>query len=123
MKANPILLLTLLTMGNVPYAADETVGTKPKSGSAATEQESPSHPATGSTSTKDEKAGAGVTIDQTTAHPAASKKSTSNQAPSGSRGNTVRNWTAIDTNRDNSISPEEMQMFLEKGWADMKKSS
>lgn len=123
MKANLILTLTLLATSGLPYAADETVAAKPKSGSATTEQESASHPATGSNSTKDEKAGAGVTIDQTTTHPATGKKSSSNDAPSASGENTVRNWTAIDTNRDHSISPDEMQKFLEQGWADTKKSS
>ncbi len=29
----------------------------------------------------------------------------------------VRDWEAIDTNRDHSISPEEMKQFLEAQWA------
>ena len=29
----------------------------------------------------------------------------------------VRNWQAIDVNKDNSISPEEMETFLKEIWA------
>lgn len=33
------------------------------------------------------------------------------------RGPGVRDWAAIDTDKDNSISPEEMQKFLTEEWA------
>ena len=32
-------------------------------------------------------------------------------------GKEVRNWQAIDVNKDNSISPEEMETFLKEIWA------
>lgn len=33
----------------------------------------------------------------------------------------VRDWARIDTNRDNLISPDEMQKYLEESWAAQKK--
>jgi hypothetical protein len=33
----------------------------------------------------------------------------------------TRDWAAIDTNRDNLISPEEMEKYLEASWAARKK--
>jgi hypothetical protein len=33
----------------------------------------------------------------------------------------VRDWNAIDVNKDNSISPEEMETYLKKVWAAKKK--
>lgn len=34
----------------------------------------------------------------------------------------VRDWSAIDTQRDNLITPEEMEKFLQQTWAANKKS-
>jgi hypothetical protein len=34
----------------------------------------------------------------------------------------VRNWAAIDTNKDYSIQPEEMEKYLTGSWAAQKKS-
>jgi hypothetical protein len=33
----------------------------------------------------------------------------------------VRDWAQIDTNKDNLISPDEMQKYLEASWAARKK--
>lgn len=33
----------------------------------------------------------------------------------------VRDWARIDTNRDNLISPDEMQKYLQESWAAQKK--
>lgn len=33
----------------------------------------------------------------------------------------TRDWAAIDTNRDNLISPDEMEKYLEASWAAQKK--
>ena len=38
------------------------------------------------------------------------------------RGPGVRNWAAIDTDKDHSISPEEMQKFLTEQWSAKGKS-
>jgi hypothetical protein len=104
------------------YAAEDQLPAKPQSGSATTEQESPSHPATAPAATSDEKTGAGTTATQSPTHPAAKSNETSGQASSGTGAKGVRDWAAIDTDRDNSISPDEMQKFLEKDWADTKKT-
>ncbi len=40
--------------------------------------------------------------------------------PNGSRSNTeqqTRDWSAIDTNHDNYVSPEEMEAYLQRVWA------
>jgi hypothetical protein len=37
-------------------------------------------------------------------------------------GSAVRDWSAIDTNKDHSVSPEEMQKFLTEVWASKGKS-
>lgn len=122
MKAKLISTLTLLLLSGFSSAADETPTAKPQSGSATTDQESAAHPATGQLPTNDDKTGAATTIEQSATHPAATGKGSSDQAPSASGGNAVRNWTAIDTNHDNSISPDEMQKFLENEWANKKSS-
>ncbi len=123
MKANLILTFTLLLMSGFTSAADKASAAKPPSGSATTDQESASHPATRQGSMNDDKAGAGTTIEQSATHPAATGKGSSGDAASASAVNTVRNWTTIDTNRDNSISPDEMQKFLDNEWANKKKTS
>jgi hypothetical protein len=41
-------------------------------------------------------------------------------APAAATG-TVRNWAEIDTNRDNLVSPEEMEKYLQAQWAAQKK--
>lgn len=28
----------------------------------------------------------------------------------------VRDWSAVDTNKDHSVSPQEMQQFLQEQW-------
>lgn len=33
----------------------------------------------------------------------------------------TRDWAAIDSNRDNLVSPDEMQTYLEASWAAQKK--
>ncbi|MGB8857116.1 MAG: hypothetical protein WCC58_10660 [Burkholderiales bacterium] len=35
----------------------------------------------------------------------------------------VRNWAAIDTNKDHSIQPEEMEKYLTDSWAGQKKAA
>jgi hypothetical protein len=35
----------------------------------------------------------------------------------------VRNWAAIDTNKDHSIQPEEMEKYLTDSWAAQKKTA
>ncbi len=126
MKSKLIVALAALSLNSISYAADDQMPAKPQSGSATTAQESPSHPATAPAATSGEKTGAGTTATQSPTHPAAKENETSGHAPSGTgargaRG--VRDWAAIDADRDNSISPEEMQKFLEKEWAGTKKSS
>lgn len=119
MKSKLIVVLTALSLNGILYAADDTMPAKPPSGSATTAQESPSHPAT-VPATSSEKAGAGTTATQTPTHPATKENETTGQATGGSGARGVRDWTAIDIDRDHSISPEEMQKFLEKAWADKK---
>jgi hypothetical protein len=123
MKTKLIVALAALSLNSISYAADDQIPTKPQSGSATTAQESPSHPATAPAATNDDKTGAGTTATQSPTHPAAKDNDTSGQAPSGSGAKGVRDWAAIDADQDNSISPEEMQKFLEKEWAGTKKSS
>lgn len=124
MKSNLIVVaLAAMSLSIITYAAEEQTPAKPQSGSATTEQEAPSHPATSPTATSDDKTGAGPTAAQKPTHPAAKDNETSGQAPSATGAKGVRDWTAIDTDRDNSISPDEMQKFLENGWADAKKPS
>jgi hypothetical protein len=110
-----------MSLSIITYAAEEQTPAKPPSGSATTEQETPSHPATAPAASSDDKTGAGTTATQKPTHPAAKDKETSGQAPSRTGAKDVRDWAVIDTDRDNSISPDEMQKFLEKGWADAKK--
>jgi hypothetical protein len=52
--------------------------------------------------------------------------------PSGSKGEVgtggtqsteVRNWAAIDSNKDHSIQPEEMEKYLTDSWAAQKKAA
>jgi hypothetical protein len=116
-----MVALAAISFSAISYAADDQTPAKPQSGSATTEQESPSHPATAPTAAGDEKTGAGTTAAQSPTHPAAKGKEASGQAPSEAGAKGVRDWSAIDTDRDNSISPKEMQKFLEKSWADTKK--
>jgi hypothetical protein len=123
MKSKLIIALAALALNSISYAADDQIPVKPQSGSATTAQESPSHPATAPAATSDEKTGAGTTVTQSPTHPAAKDNETASRTPSGRGAKGVRDWAAIDTDRDNSISPEEMQKFLEKGWADTKKPS
>jgi opacity protein-like surface antigen len=123
MKLKLIGALAALSLNGIAYAADDQMPAKPQSGSATTAQESPSHPATAPAATSDEKTGAGTTATQSPTHPAAKENETSDHAPSGTGARGVRDWAAIDADRDNSISPEEMQKFLEKEWAGTKKSS
>jgi hypothetical protein len=123
MKSNVIVALAAMSLSIITYAAEEQTPAKPQSGSATTEQETPSHPATAPTATSDDKTGAGTTATQKPTHPAAKGNETSTQAPSGTGARGVRDWAAIDTDRDNSISPDEMQKFLDKGWANAKKPS
>lgn len=48
---------------------------------------------------------------------------TSSTAAQGARAApAVRDWSAIDTQRDNLITPEEMEKFLQETWAANKKS-
>lgn len=35
----------------------------------------------------------------------------------------VRDWSKVDTNRDNLVSPEEMEKFLASAWAARKAAS
>jgi hypothetical protein len=123
MNAYQILTLALLLLSGISFAAEETPAAKPNSGSATTAQESPSHPATGSNSANENKTGAATSIEQSATHPATAGKATPDVAPNISGRSVVRNWAEIDTNHDNSISPDEMQKFLEKGWVGAKKSS
>jgi len=96
------------------YAAD--IPATPKAGSATTQQQSASHPAmesdgnkaTGVTSTEKPPTHPAVTGN---AAPTAVAPSAAHTAPGGAD---VRDWSAIDSNHDQSISPEEMQTFLDK---------
>jgi hypothetical protein len=40
----------------------------------------------------------------------------------GSEASEIRNWAAIDTNKDHYIQPEEMEKFLTDAWAAQKKA-
>lgn len=42
-------------------------------------------------------------------------------AAPGAGSGAVRDWAAIDTNKDNLISPDEMQKYLEAEWKAQKK--
>jgi hypothetical protein len=123
MKSNLIVAVAAMSLSIITYAAEEQTPSKPQSGSATTKQETPSHPATAPTATSDDKTGAGTTAAQKATHPAARGNETSAQAPSRTGARGIRDWAAIDIDRDNSISPDEMQKFLDKGWADAKKPS
>jgi hypothetical protein len=124
MKAKLILTLSFLALSGLPYAADNTAPAKPQSGAATTKQQGPSHPATDSATATQDKAGAGTTAEQSPKHPAARGDTASGaadpQATTGGGG--VRDWAAIDTNRDSAVSPEEMQKFLDDVWANKKSS-
>lgn len=41
----------------------------------------------------------------------------------GANATEVRNWAAIDTNKDHSIQPEEMEKYLTESWAAQKKAA
>jgi hypothetical protein len=41
----------------------------------------------------------------------------------GNQSTEVRNWAAIDTNKDHSIQPEEMEKYLTESWASQKKAA
>jgi hypothetical protein len=41
----------------------------------------------------------------------------------GTSSTEVRNWAAIDTNKDHSIQPEEMEKYLTESWAAQKKAA
>lgn len=43
-------------------------------------------------------------------------------AQAGAASQQVRNWAEIDTNRDNLISAEEMERWLQAQWAAQKKN-
>jgi hypothetical protein len=116
-----VIALAAMSFSAISYAADDKMPAKPQSGSATTEQESPSHPATEPAAGAGEKAKAGTSATQAPTHPAAKGKETSGEASTETGAKGVRDWSAIDTDRDNSISPEEMQKFLEKAWTDAKK--
>ena len=114
MKANMFLALCVFGISGLPYAADDAVPAKPQSGAATTKEQGPSHPATDSPAAMEDKAGAGTTAEQTPKHPAAGGDAASGAAaPRATTGGAVRDWAAIDTNRDNAVSPEEMQKFLD----------
>lgn len=117
-----VVALATMSVSAISYAADEQQTAKPQSGSATTEQETPSHPATESSPSGKEKTGAGTTATQAPTHPAAKGDESSGQTTTRSGAGNVRDWDAIDTDRDNSISPDEMQKFLETEWAETKKS-
>jgi hypothetical protein len=34
-----------------------------------------------------------------------------------------RDWSAIDSNKDNYVSPEEMQKYLDQAWAQRQESA
>jgi hypothetical protein len=123
MKSKLIVALATLALNSISYAADDQMPAKPQSGSATTAQESPAHPATTPSATSADKTGEGTTAIQSPTHPAAKGNDSASQAPKGKGDNSVRNWALIDTDKDNSISPDEMQKFLEKGWAATKNPS
>jgi hypothetical protein len=41
----------------------------------------------------------------------------------GNQSTEVRNWAAIDTNKDHYIQPEEMEKYLNESWASQKKAA
>ena len=122
MKSNLLVAIAAISLSGFAYAAESNTSDKPPSGSATTEQESPSHPAAAPSTSSAEKTGAGTTVDQSPNHPATKGDQDSGQAAIRPGAAGVRDWATIDENRDNSISPDEMQKFLEKSWADGKKS-
>ena len=123
MKSKLIVALATLSLNSISYAADDQMPAKPQSGSATTAQESPAHPATTPSATSVDKTGGGTTAIQSPTHPAAKSNDSPSQSAEGKGDKTVRNWAAIDTDKDNSISPDEMQKFLNKEWAAAKKTS
>ncbi len=123
MKSKLIVTFAALSLNVIAYAADGQMPANPQSGSATTAQESPSHPATAPSTTSVDKTGGGTTAIQSPIHPAAKSNDSPSQSAKGTGDKTVRNWAAIDADRDNSISPDEMQKFLNKEWADAKKTS
>ncbi len=123
MRAKLILTLTLLGIAELPHAADDAAK-KPQGGSATTKEQSAGHPATnGAAAATENKAGAGTTDEMTTKHPATQGEASAKATPNATAGGDVRDWSAIDADRDNSISPDEMQKFLDKTWATKQKSS
>ncbi len=123
MKTNLILTLSLLSISGLTYAADDAVPAKPLPGAATTKQQSPTHPATDSGAAMEDKAGAGTTAEQSAKHPASGGDTASGAAaPRANTRGEVRDWAAIDTDRDSAVSPEEMQKFLDDVWANKKSS-
>lgn len=123
MKSNLIVAFAALSLNVIAYAADDKTPAAPQSGSATTAQESPSHPATAAATTSVDKTAEGTTAIQSPTHPAAKSNGSPGPSANGMGNDSVRNWAAIDADKDHSISPDEMQKFLEKEWADKKKPS
>lgn len=123
MRANLILTLALFGATGLLHAADD-VATKPQGGSATTKEQSAGHPATdGAAAATENKAGAATTEEMSTKHPATQGETTAKAPPSATGKGDVRDWAAIDADRDHSISPDEMQKFLDKTWSTKQKPS
>ena len=66
---------------------------------------------------------AGSAEDKERSNHATNKKAIAMEAKEDKVGKSgVRDWTAIDTDKDHSISPEEMQKFLTEVWSAKGKS-
>lgn len=113
MRAKLILTLTLFGISGFTFAADEST-TKPQAGSATAKEQSAAHP-TDDAAAMEEKAGAAKTDADSKGTHSTTGKANSKEARSGAGG--LRDWAAIDADRDSSISPDEMQKLLDESWA------
>ena len=123
MRTKLTLTLILFGVAGLSYAADDAT-TESQVGSATTNEQSAGHPTTdGAAAATENKVCAGKTQEMTTKHPAAQGEASAQASPGATAEGAVRDWAAIDADRDHSISPDEMQKFLDKTWATRQKTS